>query len=290
MYGGNMEIKSYPRIKNAILLCLLFLGIQIGLGVIFSLVIGIMGISTESTIFGIGNIALNLFAFSVVILIGVKKSKQKFNKIFKFVNVSLDYWLAIIVFMAGFVIISSEIDNVLIYFLPMPEFLQDTFELIMVKQLFIVSIFLVGIIPGLTEEMLFRGIILNGLEKNYSNKKAILISALLFGIIHLNPWQFVTAFIIGVISAWICIKTKSIILCIYMHIFNNILSVVALKYKEQLSINGFNTTYTGNAEHIFQPIWFDIIGIITTLLGILLIKKAVKNQKTSHNSPIAPCT
>ncbi|MDR2135121.1 MAG: CPBP family intramembrane metalloprotease, partial [Treponema sp.] len=189
-----MEIKAYPRIKNAILLCLLFLGIQIGLGFIFGLIIGILGISVESTVFGIGNIVLNLFSFALVIFIGVKKSKQKFNEIFKFVNVSLDYWLAIIVFMAGFVIISSEIDNVLTYFLPMPDFLRDTFELIMVKQSFVVSIFLVGIMPGLTEEMFYRGMILNGLEKNYSNKKAVVISALLFGIIHLNPWQFVMAF------------------------------------------------------------------------------------------------
>jgi membrane protease YdiL (CAAX protease family) len=275
----NMEIKAYPRIKNAILLCLLFLGIQISLGFIFGLIIGILGISVESTIFGIGNIVLNLFSFAVVFLIGVKKSKQKFNEIFKFVNVSLNYWLAIIVFMAGFVIVSSEIDNVLVYFLPMPDFLQNTFEIIMVKQLFIVSIILVGIIPGLTEEMFFRGIILNGFEKNYSNKKAVIISALLFGIIHLNPWQFVTAFIIGIISAWICIKTKSIILCMYIHIFNNIVSVVALKYKEQLPINGFNTAYTGNVEHMFQPIWFDIVGIIITLLGIILIKRAVEKAK-----------
>jgi hypothetical protein len=51
--------------------------------------------------------------------------------------------------MIGFVIILSEIDNILTYFLPMPDFLQDTFELMIVKQLFIVLIFLVGIIPGL---------------------------------------------------------------------------------------------------------------------------------------------
>jgi membrane protease YdiL (CAAX protease family) len=127
--------------------------------------------------------------------------------------------------------------------------------------------------------MLFRGIILNGFGGNYSNKKAIFISALLFGIIHLNPWQFVTAFIIGAISAWICIRTKSIILCIYMYMFNNILGVVALKYKEQLPINGFNTAYTGDVEHIFQPIWFDIVGIIITLFGILLIRKAVEKAK-----------
>jgi membrane protease YdiL (CAAX protease family) len=282
----NMEIKAYPKIKNAILLCLLFLCIQVGLGFIFGVIIGILSISAESLFYGIGNIILNLLSFAVVILIGIKKSKQKFNEIFKFVNVSLDYWLAIIVFMAGFVITASEIDNVLTYFLPMPDFFRSTFNLLMAKQLFIVSIIMVGIIPGFAEEMLFRGVLLNGLEKNYSNKKAILISALLFGIVHLNPWQFVTAFIIGIVSAWIYIKTKSIVLCIYMHLFNNITSIVALRFREQLPINGFNTAYEGNVEHMFQPLWFDMIGIVMVLLGILLIRRALKKQSVTGDMRI----
>lgn len=43
------------------------------------------------------------------------------------------------------------------------------------------------------EELIFRGIILKGLLKNYSPLKSILISSLLFGLIHLNPWQFIGA-------------------------------------------------------------------------------------------------
>jgi len=271
-----MEIKAYPKIKNGILLCLLFLGIQLVTGLILGLVIGLLGISAESIVFGIGMIVLDILSYFIVILIGLKKSGQKPNDIFRFNKLSLDYWAAIIVFMFGFIIISSELDNLLIYFLPMPAFFQNTFELLIIKQLFIISILLVGILPGLLEEMLFRGILLNGFEKNYSEKKAILISALLFGIVHLNPWQFVTAFIMGIILAWVYIRTKSIILCIYMHIFNNLVSVITLRYKEVLPIKGFNTAYN---EHSFHPLWFDAVGIILTITGVLLIMRAVKKAK-----------
>lgn len=275
-----MEIKAYPKIKNAILLCLLFLGIQLGTGLILGLVIGLLDISVESIVFGIGMIVLNILSHFIVILIGLKKSGQKPNDIFKFNRVSSDYWLAIIVFMFGFIIVLSELDNLLKYFLPMPVFFQNTFNLIMVKQLFIISIIMVGIVPGLVEEMFFRGILLNGFEKNYSEKKAILVSALLFGIMHLNPWQFVTAFIMGIVLAWVYIKTKSIILCIYMHIFNNMVGVITLRYKEVLPIKGFNTSYN---EHSFQPLWFDAVGIILTLAGILLIMRAIKKRKHRLN-------
>jgi membrane protease YdiL (CAAX protease family) len=271
-----MENKAYPKIKNAILLCLLLIGAQMGAGLIVGLFFGLLQINTESLMYGISITIINLVSFGLVIFIGFKKSKQKFNEVFKFNKVSLDYWVAIIIFMFGFIIVSSEIDNLLNYVLPMPAFLRDVFESMMVKQAFIVSILLIGIIPGIVEEMMFRGVILNGFQGNYSNKKAIVISALLFGIIHLNPWQFVTAFIIGIIAAWVYIKTKSIILCIYMHFFNNTISEIAIRYEETMSIKGFNTAYT---EKVFQPIWFDIIGIIIVVVGILLIRRAMVKAK-----------
>ena len=273
-----MEGKVYPRIKNAVLLCLLLIGIQLVTGFIIGIIFGLLGLNTESLFYGISIIIINFMSFGLVIFIGFKKSKLKFNEVFKFNNVSLDYWIAIIVFMFGFIIVSSEIGNVLNYFLPMPDFLHDIFETMMAKQIFIIAIILVGIVPAITEEMFFRGVILNGFKRNYSDKKAILMSALLFGIIHLNPWQFVTAFIIGIITAWIYIKTESIILCIYMHLFNNTIGVIALKYKEVLPIRGFNAEYSENA---FQPIWFDLAGVIIVAVGILLLIRTIKKTKNA---------
>jgi membrane protease YdiL (CAAX protease family) len=128
--------------------------------------------------------------------------------------------------------------------------------------------------------MLFRGVILHGFRENYSRKKAIIISALLFGIIHLNPWQFVTAFIIGMISACICIKTGSIILSIYIHLFNNMVTVLTMKFKNIIPLKGFNTAYS---EQTFQPPWFDIIGFVLTAAGIMLFIKSIKKAKTALN-------
>jgi membrane protease YdiL (CAAX protease family) len=197
----KMEGNNYPKIKNAIFLCFLLLGIQIVAGLVFGIIIGLFGIGTDSIIYGIGIIFINLLSFGLVIFLGFKKSQKNFNEVFMFNNVPLKYWVSTIVFMFGFVIVSSELDNMLHYFLPMPSFFQDLFESILVNKYIIVSILLVGIIPAIVEEMLFRGVILGGFRGNYSMRKAIIISSFLFGIVHLNPWQFVSAFIIGVFSA-----------------------------------------------------------------------------------------
>lgn len=271
-----MEGNDYPKIKNAIFLCLLLCGIQVMAGVVFGIIIGFLGIGTDSIIYGIGIIFINLLTFGFVIFLGFKKSHRNFNEVFMFNNVSLKYWVSITVFILGFVIISSEIDNFLQYFLPMPSFLQNIFESILVNKYFIVSILLVGIIPAFVEEMLFRGVILSGFKGNYSMRKAIIISSLLFGIVHLNPWQFVSAFIIGVFSAWICIKAKSIVLSIYIHLFNNLLAVLSLKFKDIITIKGFNSAVY---EQTFQPLWFDAIGIVFTVAGIILFLNNIKNAK-----------
>jgi membrane protease YdiL (CAAX protease family) len=160
----------------------------------------------------------------------------------------------------------------------MPEFLQDIFSSILANEYIILSIILAGIIPAFAEEMFFRGVILSGFKDNYSRKKAIIISSLLFGLIHLNPWQFVTAFIIGLISAWICLQIKSILPSIYMHLFNNMLIVLAMKYGDIISIKGFNTAHY---ERTFQPLWFDAVGIILTGIGVLLFISSIKKTKYS---------
>jgi len=270
-----MENKPYPRIKNAILLCLLLLVIQIVLG----LALGLSGASEESLVYGAGIILINVLSFGIVILIGFKKTRKGFNEVFKFNNVSSNVWISVVVFMFGFVILSSEIDNLLNYILPMPDFLHDIFISMLVNEYLIVSIILVGISPAFLEEMLFRGVILYGFKENYTNRKAILMSAFLFGFIHLNPYQFVTAFIIGIVTAWIYIKTDSILPCIYIHLFNNMLAVLVLKYSDVFTIRGFNTVYL---EHSFQPLWFNAIGIVLTAVGAYLLINSINNKEPAN--------
>lgn len=72
------------------------------------------------------------------------------------------------------------------------------------------------------EELIFRGIMLDGLLYKYPPIKSILVSALLFGLVHLNPWQFVTGFIIGIFSGWVYYHTRSLIACIIIHASANL--------------------------------------------------------------------
>jgi membrane protease YdiL (CAAX protease family) len=273
-----MEYKVYPTIKNAILLCLLLIGSQLVLGLIIGIFQLVFNLSDASSIMGILYILTSIISFGIVLLIGFKKSKRKFNEIFKFNGVSLFLWISTIIFSIGLVIILSELDNILNFILPMPAFFSGLFDALMADKIFIISLIYIGIIPAFFEELFFRGLILDGLSSNYSKRKAIIISALLFGIIHLNPWQFLTGFIIGLIMAWICIETRSLLLCIYIHFFNNVLYTLAVRYRDIFSIKGFNSNFETPGE--FQPLWLTISGLALLSVGTIMLIKSFKKAKT----------
>jgi uncharacterized protein len=82
------------------------------------------------------------------------------------------------------------------------------------------------VLAPVLEELIFRGIMLKGLLKRYSPATAIVVSSVLFGVVHLNPWQFISALILGIFIGWIYYRTRSISLAIIIHAFNNFTATI----------------------------------------------------------------
>jgi len=105
--------------------------------------------------------------------------------------------------------------------IPMPESVKELF-LDLSRQTGIFSFILMVVAAPLLEELIFRGIILDGLLTRYSTVKSILLSSFLFGFVHLNPWQFVTGFILGIFIGWVYYRTKSLVYPIIIHATANL--------------------------------------------------------------------
>ena len=131
----------------------------------------------------------------------------------------------------------------------------------------------VVIIAPITEELFFRGIILNGLLLIYKHIKSIFVSALLFGLIHLNPWQLLPAITAGVLIGWIYYKKNNILLCILMHVFNN----ASNYFMEKLEFYLPGLSYDLNNGVQFQPYWLNIVGLLLLIISILIINKNKSN-------------
>ena len=84
-----------------------------------------------------------------------------------------------------------------------------------------VTIISVCIFAPFFEEWLCRGIVLRGMLKHVKPVWAIIISALFFALIHMNFWQAVPAFMMGLVFGYVYYKTGSLKLTMLMHLANN---------------------------------------------------------------------
>lgn len=97
------------------------------------------------------------------------------------------------------------------------------------------SIFIVGIITPITEEILFRGLIYDGIKIITNKYIAIIMVSLIFAITHGNIEQGIYAFIVGVFFGYILEKYHSIYYTIVMHCVMN--SVIAIFQKDLENVN-----------------------------------------------------
>ncbi len=88
------------------------------------------------------------------------------------------------------------------------------------------SFLVTAIFAPIFEEWMCRGMVLRGLLSKMKPAWAIVISALFFAVIHMNPWQALNAFLMGLVMGYIYYKTGSLWLTMLIHFVNNGTSVV----------------------------------------------------------------
>lgn len=93
---------------------------------------------------------------------------------------------------------------------------------------FVVMFLLIAIYGPFVEELGFRGIIHQGFRSRGNVWKSILLSAFLFGIMHMNINQAAYAFVIGIMLALLMEAADSIWPCFIMHMSINGFSVVTM--------------------------------------------------------------
>lgn len=106
----------------------------------------------------------------------------------------------------------------------LPNLVEGEFDMIMKDRM---GYFVVGLLAPLAEEMVFRGAILRSLLRWKSNPwMGIVISAILFAVIHMNPAQMPHAFLIGLLLGWMYWRTDSIVPGVVYHWVNNTVAYI----------------------------------------------------------------
>ena len=135
-----------------------------------------------------------------------------------------------------------------------------------------------GILAPLAEEMVFRGAILRTLL-NYFNGRMywvpIIVSALLFGLVHGNMAQLLNAFLIGILLGWMYYRTESIVPGIVLHWVNNTVAYTMYKLMPQMNDGKLIDFFHGNNRLMYMGLACSLLVFIPSLYQLYVrLRKA----------------
>lgn len=124
----------------------------------------------------------------------------------------------------------------------------------------------IGLTPGIFEELLFRGYLQTGLTRRWGAYGGILIASLLFAIFHLDPVHASGVLLIGVYLGWVYWASGSLIPAMLGHFFNNFFSVMAVVTLPQLDAGEVDLAAVREAIGPLLLLWLVILLSVLSLL------------------------
>ncbi len=209
-------------------------------------------------------------------------SKTSLSDIFKFQKVGVSRIIGYTLLGLGIAYTGNILTSLLLGNMELIGIANESGSTVVENNLFnfIVSTFITAVTPAFAEEFLFRGVILGKLRK-YGDGFAVLISSVLFALMHCNIGQIPFAFIGGAIFGFVTVKTNSILPAMIIHGANNLLSCIMNEIA--MTNNDFISLFLPNL--IFAVIFIlGIIGfIILTKTDMLLFKFNNDFKDKSYN-------
>lgn len=129
------------------------------------------------------------------------------------------------------------------------------------------------------EELICRGLVLGTLRARYGVTLAWLVSALFFGVMHLQPVQVINAFVVGLILGYVYISTDSLWSVMILHAMNNAVAYLMM-------ITGHANTLLIDLIHnrvVYVAVYVVAVALLIVsgrmmLLALRRIKEAEKNR------------
>ena len=261
----NKEL-TYPNIKDGFLLILGLLFFSLISGLLFGSLLGQSHPLSMPLMYGT--------PILIVIFLVASRSGFTANQILrpqKSINL-ISILLIIVVVLCGILILDPIVNLI-----PMPDFVREMFEKMLQRN--IGNFIAIVILAPVLEEILCRGILLKNYIKIYDARKAIIWSAIIFGVMHLNPWQFIGASTLGLFIGWVYYRTQNVWICIFIHFLNNGLAFAAFYFLdiEMESIYDFSPNFLTSALAF-------ILAGVTVYLAIKTLNKQLPSPKLDEEN------
>ncbi|HEX9781092.1 MAG TPA: type II CAAX endopeptidase family protein [bacterium] len=256
----------YPSIGQAAVLFACYLALTFGLG----LLVHVMETATGRMLGGDPIILASISASTMVAVLGwgCWRRGEAARGVFAFRPVPAALIMPIVVTVLGLHVLLSEADNVVRAVWPMPEAVAAVFKTLVEGGRGMPATVLILLVAApVVEELLFRGLILTGFLARYPAGIAVPASALVFTAFHLNPWQVVAPFVLGLLFAWWFLRTRSLLPAILGHAVNNAIPVL-VSLVPSVRIPGYSYGGDPGGPAVFHPWWLNLAGVALSAAGL----------------------
>ncbi len=137
---------------------------------------------------------------------------------------------------------------------------------------------IMAVIGPFAEELTFRGIIYAGFRKSGRLLSAIVLQALLFGLMHLNLNQMSYAIVLGLAFGILDEVTNSLWPGLIGHFMINFGSVATAFAMKKYLPEAFDAVSYSRTELIYSFSFFAILAVLFTALAVLVLKLIAKNE------------
>jgi sodium transport system permease protein len=132
------------------------------------------------------------------------------------------------------------------------------------------SLLAVAVLPAVAEEVCFRGVVLQGLGNTGSRAAALVGSALIFGLFHVNVYHAIGAGALGLVFGFAAMETGSLLPSVLAHMVNNGLGVLLLRWPSL-------------ADGMQKP-WMFVVAVILAAVGLALLR-GTRPQQAAASTP-----
>jgi sodium transport system permease protein len=132
-----------------------------------------------------------------------------------------------------------------------------------------------ALLPALCEEIAFRGFILSGLQRRFRPRAALVLCSFLFALSHMNVFQFLPAFFLGVVLGLLTIRSKSLVPAILFHFVHDSVLLGSIHIARALE----DYDYVSPVMASLAPVAIGLCLIIALALLWLLYRKPYDEQE-----------
>ena len=136
-----------------------------------------------------------------------------------------------------------------------------------------------GLVPGVCEELFFRGFLQSGLSTSLKKWTVLCIVAATFALFHFFLFRFGITFVLGLVLGWLCWQSRSIVPGIVAHAIHNSQAVVSGKYPQWQKWMGID-----EAREPFAHLPWHVLAVAALVFAVAwaLARKPGEDRRNSH--------